>query len=126
MASDIRDQLASLRLRRDIEADDGSYGRSYESSSSVDSSYTRRGQHESESEIRAGLAAARDLASRRRKIDVDSLGSASHARRTSDAGVDNNEEDSLTNGTKTPISDGSESWYRRDRVSILKFALQTV
>ncbi|KAL7005321.1 hypothetical protein EMMF5_005158 [Cystobasidiomycetes sp. EMM_F5] len=70
MQSSLVDRLASMRMSG-VPPDNGTdadFPRSFESASSIESSYTRRGQTESESDIKAGMAAARDLASRRQVI----------------------------------------------------------
>lgn len=46
------------------------------SASSVESSYTRRGQTESDADIRDGFAAVRDAASRNRRLETDVLSSS--------------------------------------------------
>lgn len=80
---------------------DADFPRSFESASSIESSYTRRGQTESESDIKAGMAAARDLASRRRK-DVHTLSSSPRARHLSLS--ESNPVDSFEEtGGKTPM-----------------------
>lgn len=92
-------------------------GRSYDSVSSVDSSYTRRGQTESEADIKAGLAAARDLATRKKRLEVSQLSSSPRPReqalrplaedgRDDELGEDL---DSVASGSKTPLPDTSQS-----------------
>ena len=83
--------------------------RSYESASSVDSSYTRRGQTESEADIRGSLAAARDLATRKKRLDVDQLSSSPRPRDRQDPLSLEEEEDnqSTASGSKTPLPDTS-------------------
>lgn len=87
---------------------------SYESSSSVDSAYTRRGQTESEADIRAGLAAARDLASRKKRYDTDTLSSSpggrsfrrpSMSQTLESEGLEGRED--AASGSKTPLPDTS-------------------
>ena len=92
------------------------YGRSVDSttSSSFESGYTRRGQTETEDEIKAGLAAARDLASRKKQYRTDKLSSspappAHISLPQARFGLDREQdEEASTSGTKTPLPDTSE------------------
>lgn len=77
---------------------------SYDSMSSVDSNYTRRGQTESEADIKAGLAAARDLATRKKRIDVDQLSSSLRPRHLI-LNDTQEEQNRHIGGSKTPLPD---------------------
>ena len=75
MSSNFSEAIASMHLGNDkgsARAGKQTPG----SASSVESSYTRRGQTESDAEIRDGFAAVRDAASRNRRIETDVLSSS--------------------------------------------------
>ena len=119
MTDHFSDALASLHLNQDA-------ARSFESSSSVDSSYTRRGQTESEADIRAGLAAARDLASRKKRFDVDNLSSSPGTRGFQSRSLsqtletdDSEERESPASGSKTLLPDTSESGCIADLLMLM-------
>ena len=119
MTDHFSDALASLHLKDEARRTASSMqdaARSYDSTTSVDSSYTRRGQTESEADIRAGLAAARDLASRKKRYDVDNLSSSPSGRGFQTRSMSQTLEtddveyrESPASGTKTPLPDTSTS-----------------
>lgn len=112
MTHNFHEAISSLRLS-DPSASIGSSTlepRSYESTSSVDSSYTRRGQTESDADIRGSLAAARDLATRKKRLDVHQLSSSMRPRERQDPlSLEEEEEEnqSTASGSKTPLPDTS-------------------
>ncbi|CAD6564174.1 MAG: hypothetical protein CYPHOPRED_003203 [Cyphobasidiales sp. Tagirdzhanova-0007] len=105
MTANFHDAISSLHLQdpSPVGSSNGhsDLGRSYESTSSVDSNYTRRGQTESEADIKAGLAAARVLATSKRKLVTDQLSSSPRPRRHSTE----NEEESNVSGAMTALPD---------------------
>lgn len=114
MTDKFSDALASLHLNDRPSAPTVDTARSYDSASSVDSSYTRRGQTESEADIRAGLAAARDLASRKKRYDTDNLSSSPSGRGFHRQSVSQTldsdeleERESAASGSRTPLPDTS-------------------
>lgn len=112
MTHNFHEAISSLRLQDPGSSSQGSNSaepRSYESTSSIDSSYTRRGQTESDADIRGSLAAARDLATRKKRLDVDQLSSSMRARERQDAlSLEEEEENQSTaSGSKTPLPDTS-------------------
>ena len=108
MTANFHDAISSLHLQdpSPVGSSNGhsDLGRSYESTSSVDSNYTRRGQTESEADIKAGLAAARVLATSKRKLVTDQLSSSPRPRRHSTE----NEEESNVSGAMTALPDTSK------------------
>jgi hypothetical protein len=121
MTSNFSEAISALRIHDPSPASTTSdgpiseYGRSVESNSSIESSYTRRGQTETDADIRAGLAAARDLASRKKQYSIDKLSSSPgpahiHLPPAGIAVRDNKPEaEPSTSGTKTPLPDTSTS-----------------
>lgn len=118
MTSNFSEAISSLHIQdpspsASSDAQFSEYGRSVDSASSFESGYTRRGQTETDEDIKAGLAAARDLASRKKQYRTDKLSSSPappahislpHARFGLDA---DNEAETSTSGTKTPLPDTS-------------------
>ena len=75
MSSNFSEAIASMHLGNDKGSAQAG-GQTPGSASSVESSYTRRGQTESDAEIRDGFAAVRDAASRNRRLETDVLSSS--------------------------------------------------
>jgi len=116
MTSGFSDALASLRLQDNpgpahAAPSNDDYSRSYESASSVDSAYTRRGQTESEADIKAGLAQARSIATRRRQYQTETLSSSprrsSRSLPNEEPEIDHVEQEGgeTESGSKTPLPD---------------------
>lgn len=118
MTSGFSDAISSLHLHdpsptAGSDAQSSEYGRSVDSTSSFESGYTRRGQTETEEDIKAGLAAARDLASRKKQYRTDKLSSSPAPAHIglpqARFGLERDtEEETSTSGTKTPLPDTSE------------------
>lgn len=115
MTSGFSDAISALHVRdpsphAGSDAQSSVYGRSVDSTSSFEPGYTRRGQTETEDDIRVGLAAARDLASRKKQYRTDKLSSSPappahinlpHAR----FGLEPDHDETSTSGSKTPLPD---------------------
>lgn len=124
MTTGFSEALSSLRLQAEGENEQrhpamrsdsisSDYGRSVESASSFESNYTRRGQTETESDLKAGLAAARDLASKKKFYRTDKLsssplpGSIKLPQQPSYIAEGENEAEPTASGAKTPLPDTS-------------------
>lgn len=119
MTSNFSEAISSLHIQdpspsASSDAQFSEYGRSVDSTSSFESGYTRRGQTETEADIKAGLAAARELASRKKQYQTDKLSSSpapAHInvppQATRFGGNLDRESDTPTSGSKTPLPDTS-------------------
>lgn len=117
MTSNFSEAISALHIQdpspsASSEAQFSDYGRSVDSTSSFDSAYTRRGQTETEEDIKVGLAAARDLASRKKQYQTDKLSSSPRPAHIGLAQARSNlnldvEAEEQTSGSKTPLPDTS-------------------